>query len=222
MNRTLAQTIGLAALTAMLTVFVARVDGAPVEREAAGIVAGDSAGPRADSSVTVKWLNDANVLALVGTMNSRQIAAANVLLGAWHSDTVRALATSLLHEHSALQHSADSLAAMLHIVPVAPALTEQVNAAFQAQIDSILGNRGMAFDRAYVQQQIASHQLMADYLSQLSGEVEVAEVRDWIASANGIVAAQLTRIQGQQRALVVRDSIVADSIAKRAAARRKR
>jgi putative membrane protein len=155
-------------------------------------------------------------------MNGRQIAAANVLLGAWHSDTVRALATSLVHEHSELQHSADSLAAMLHIVPVAPALTGQVTAAFQAQIDSMLGNRGMAFDRAYVQEQIASHELMADYLNQLTGAVDAPEVRDWIASANGRVGAQLTRIRAQQRASVVADSVVADSLAKRAAARRKR
>src|SRR4051812_43130979 len=207
MDKALAQTIGLAALTAMLTVFVSHVGGAPVEREAAGTVVGDSLGPRADSSVTVRWLSDANVLALVGTINSRQIAAANVLLGAWHSDTVRALATSLVHEHSDLQHSADSLAAMLHIQPAAPALTEQVNAAFQAQIDSMLGNRGMAFDRAYVRQQVASHQLMADYLTQLSGAAELPEVRAWIESANGRVGAQITRIRAQQRALVVGDSI---------------
>lgn len=222
MDRTLAQTIGLAALTAMLTVFVAQVDGAPVEREAAGTVAADSAATRADSSVTVRWLSDANILALVGTMNAREISAANVLLGAWHSDTVRALATSLVREHSDLQHAADSLAALLHIAPVAPALTVQVNAAFQSQIDSLLGNRGMAFDRAFVQQQVASHQLMADYLTQLGGAASAPELRDWVQSANGRVSDQLTRIRAQQHGLVVADSIVADSLAKRAAARRKR
>jgi hypothetical protein len=221
MDRGLPQTIGLAVLTALLTVFVARVDGAPVVREAAGQIAADSVGPR-DSSVTIRWLNDANVLALVGTMNGRQIAASQIEAASAHSDTVRALATSLAKEYGDLQRSADSLGGMLHIAPAASALNAQVNAEFQAQIDSMMGKSGGALDRAYLSEQLASHKLMAGYLDQLDGVAEAPELRTWIESANGRVASQVTRIQGQQQALVVADSVVADSLAKRAAARRKR
>lgn len=222
MDRTLPQTIGLAVLAALLTVFVAQVDGAPVEREAGGTIAGDSLSRLADSTVDVKWLSDANVVALIGTMNGRQIAAADIMLASYHSDTVRALATSLAREHSDLQHSLDSLASTLNIVPASPALTAEVTAEFQAQIDSMLGNRGMALDRAYVQQQTLSHKLMASYLEQLGGAAQQPALREWIESAGGRVDGQLANIQGQQRAMVVADSIVADSLAKRAASRRKR
>ena len=100
MDRRLPQTIGLAVLTALLTIFVAQVDGAPVVREAAGRIAADS-GAR-DSAVTIKWLNDANVLALVGVMNGRQIAASQIEAASAHSDSVRALAVSLAKEYAEL------------------------------------------------------------------------------------------------------------------------
>ena len=222
MDRALAQTIGLAALTALLTLFVARVDGAPVTREASGVVLADSALTRGDSTITVKWLSDANVLALFNTMNGRQLAAHDIMLSSWHSDTVRALATLLVRAHTAMQRSADSLAGALGIVPVAPALTVQIRTEFQAQIDSMLRSRGMALDRAFVREQIDSHQLMANYLEQLAAASPTADVRTWIDAANAQVASQLTEITTQQRALVVADSIVADSLAKRAAARRNR
>jgi hypothetical protein len=222
MDRAWAQTIGLAGLTALLTVFVARVDGAPVVREAAGTVAADSAAAHRDSTVTIRWLGDANVLSLFNTMNGRQLAAQNIMLSSWHSDTVRALATSLLQAHTAMQRAADSLAGALGVAPIAPALSEQLTREFQAQIDSMLQNRGMALDRAFVQEQINSHTLMADYLEQLSGAARTPEVRGWLDAVNAQVGAQVTQLQTQQRAFAVADSIVADSLAKRAAARRSR
>jgi hypothetical protein len=221
MDRGLPQTIGLAALTALLTVFVARVDGAPVVREAAGRIAADSAGS-GDSSVAIKWLSDANVLALIATMNGRQIAASNIEAASAHSDTVRALATSVAKEYADLQRSADSLAGTLRVAPIAPALNAQIYAEFQTQIDSMLGKGGAQLDRAYMAEQLASNKLMGGYLEQLSGAAQAPELHTWIESADARVAAQSTRIQSQQRALAVGDSIVADSLARRASARRKR
>ena len=221
MDRRLPQTIGLAALTALLTIFVAQVDGAPVVREAAGRIAADS-GAR-DSAVTIKWLNDANVLALVGVMNGRQIAASQIEAAGAHSDSVRALAVSLAKEYAESQRSADSLAGMLHIAAVPSALNSQVYAEFQKQIDStMMGKGGAELDRAYLDEQVASHKLMGSYLDQLSGVAQAPELQAWIGAADGRVASQITRIQGRQRALVVADSVVADSLARRAAARRKR
>jgi uncharacterized protein DUF4142 len=221
MDRRLPQTIGLAALTALLTMFVARVDGAPVVREAAGQIAADSAAAR-DSSVTIKWLSDANVLALIGTMNGRQIAASQIEAAGTHSDSLRALAMSLAKESADLQQSADSLAGMLHIAAIPSALNAKIYAEFQTQIDSMMGKGGAELDRAYLNERLATQKLMSGYLEQLDGVAQAPELRTWIESADARVASQITRVQGQQRALFVADSIAADSLAKRAAARRKR
>src|ERR1041384_6576264 len=159
MDSSLTKTFGLAAITAVIATFAARADG-PMSGEAgeaAGTIAADSAdktggaavAPR-DSSVTPKWLNDANVLALIGTMNARQIAAADIELSSWHSDTVRALWASMARERAEMQHSVDSAAAALRVVPVPPAMAAQVTSAFQAQMDSTLGHRGASLAPASV------------------------------------------------------------------------
>jgi predicted outer membrane protein len=221
MDRGLPQTIGLTALTALLTVFVARLDGAPAQREEGGRIAADSGAAR-NAGVTIDWLSDANALALVATMNARQIAASQMEASNARSETVLGLATSLVKEHADLQRSADSLAGGLGLAAVAPALNEQIAAQFQAPIDSMTGRGGASLDRAYLDGQVASHKLMGSYLDQLSVVVDAPELRAWMESARGRVASQLTRIEGQQRALFVADSVAADSVAKRAAARRKR
>jgi hypothetical protein len=221
MDRGLAQTVGLGLLTACLTVFVARVDTAPA-REAGGTLAADSLGVRHDSAITIRWLNDANVIALVKTMNDRQIAAADLVLSAWHLDSVRVAATALIRQHTALQRSADSIAAVLQIAPVAPALTDSVRAAFQVHIDSMTSHVGYALDRAYLEQQVSTHALMTDYLTQLATVAQAPELRAWLESVKKQLAGQVTLVQAQQTALAVADSVRADSIAKRAEARKRR
>lgn len=224
MDRGLPQTIGLAALTALLTVFVARVDGAPVVREAGGRIAADSAVSRdSGTSVSIRWVTDANVFALLTTMNGRQIAASQTEASSARSDTVRAIATSLVKEYSDIQRTTDSLASALRVTAVPPALNAQVYAEFQGKIDSTMtGKGGAELDRAYLSEQLSSGKLMTDYLDQLSGATETPELRAWLDAVNGRVSSQTTRIQAQQRAMVVADSLVADSLAKRATARRKR
>lgn len=218
MDSGLLKTIGLALVTILITFFVARADGDA--NQAAGTIALDTAGLQRDTSVTPKWVDDANVLALIGTMNNRQMEAADLELSAWHSDTVRALAASMYRDHAALQRATDSVATEMHLVPVPSALGASVNAAFQAQIDSTMtGRGGMALDRGYVAQQLASHSLMATYLDQMAEVTERPELKAWLDTLGTRVDAQIARAKTAQATLAAADSIVADSLKKRAARR---
>ena len=183
--------------------------------EAAGDVAKDSAAPRDN----IKWLNDANVLAVLTTMNQRQVAAADAELSSWHVDTVRAFAAAMYREHTALQHSIDSLADAAHIVPVLPALGTMIRGQMQAQIDTINQHGGRGFDRAYVMQSVGGHQLMAQYLNQLSAVADAPAVETLIGSMSTVVQSQITRANAMRALFAVADSIAADS-AQRAAQRR--
>ena len=147
--------------------------------EVAGEVALDPAAARP----RIRWLNDANVLSLLGVMNSRQIAAADVELESWHLDNVRAFASTMAREHAELQHSADSLAEQLRIAPITPALAQVLAARMQAQVDTLRWRPGRSLDRAFLRQQVASHELMADYVANLTGVAERPEVQALLASA---------------------------------------
>src|SRR5262249_46270610 len=90
--------------------------------------------PQPDTTTTqgdnAVWITDANALAMLTAMNNRQIAIADVELEAWHSDTVRALASSVAHDNAGLQHSLDSLAPRLKLAPVMSALGQRIDSEF--------------------------------------------------------------------------------------------
>jgi putative membrane protein len=180
----------------------------PKTAQAAGEVARDSAAPRDN----IKWLNDANVLAMVTTMNQRQLAAADAELSTWHVDTVRAFAASMYREHTALQHSIDSLAEAVHIAPVLPALGTTIRGQMQAQIDTIYQHGGRGFDRAYVMQAVGGHQLMAQYLSQLSAVSDAPAVATLLGSLTTAVQSQIARANAMRALFAIADSVTADSV----------
>lgn len=190
--------------------------------ESAGEVSVDSSGARP----TVRWLTDANVLSLLSVMNYKQIAAADVELESWHLDNVRAFASTMAREHAELQHSIDSLAERIDIAPITPALAQTISAKLQRQIDSLRRSSSRSLDRAYLTQQVASHELMAGYVADLTGVAERPEVRALLGSIGDRVGHQLSRARALRASVVTADSVAAaDSAAKdraRLAARRAR
>ena len=216
MDSAFTKTIGLAIVTAVLATFVALADvGA---NEAAGTVAAADTTHR-DSTVTVRWLSDANVFSLLGVINGRQAALANAELQAWHSDTVRAFATGIAQSFAALQHSTDSLGTQLKIGPVVPAVQDSLVLALQPHIDTVNGSHGPQMDRMFVQQTIEMQQYLTDYVSQLSSVAQDPGLQALVDNAQERVASQLARAKQVQAMFAVADSIKADSLAQKAAAR---
>jgi len=193
----------------------ARTTAAPstATAEVAGEVARDSALP------AVRWINDANVLAIAAAMNYKQLAAADAELSTWHVDTVRAFAAQMAREHSAMQRTMDSIAGALQIEPVKPALGTLVQLRMQRQIDSIYMHDGRAFDRAFLDQQIAGHRLMQDYLVRLAAVAERPALQQVLTTAADSVRSQTARAVELRALFAKQDSAAADSAAKRAARR---
>lgn len=226
MDSGLTKTIGLAVLTAVLATFVALANGGAPPTEAAGVIAmGDSAhadSMQHDSTVTVHWLSDANILSLLGAIEARQTALADAELQAWHSDTVRAFATMVAHNAADVQHTADSLATKVRLVAIAPALQDTMLAQLQPHIDTVAMNRGPQMDRVFLQQTVAMQQLLSDDLAQMSGVASLPEVQAVLGSAQDRAASEIARVKQIQGMFVVADSITADSLARRAAVRHTR
>lgn len=220
MDTSLLKTFGLAVITVVITVFVMQASGSALN-QASGTLVVDTT--YHDSTVHPRWVNDGNLLAMIGTMNAKQLTAADLLLSAWHSDTVRDLAIAMTKQHTAMQRETDSLAARLDLAPVPSALGATVSAAFQRQTDSLItGRSGMKLDRGYVNQAVAGHTLMGSYLGEMSKVVDRPELKEWIDTLGTRVAAQLAYAKSVQAKMVVADSLVADSLAKRAARRARR
>ena len=200
------------------------VDSARIARSETktAVSGGEVALPATDSAPPEIWLNDANLLALMGAMNGRQIAAAEIELSTWHSDTIRDFALSMAREHSEIQRSIDSVVRTLKLAPVMPALAEVVVGEMQRQIDSINAHGGRALDRAYVRQAVAGHETMAKYATLLAAAAERPEVQSVLATASTRIAAQVNRAKAFDASLTKADSVAAaDSAANPVAYRRR-
>ncbi len=181
-------------------------------RPVAAVQSGGDVTADSSSVTNVDWLTDANILSLLAAMNSQQIAASDVELQAWRSDTIRALAAATARVHAELQHSADSLAAQLHIEPVAPALASQFTARMQLQLDSLNGYHPGGVDRAYIAQQVSAGQLMLGYLQGLAGSAQQPELQALLSTAAETVGGELTRARSLQMIYTRADSMaLADS-----------
>jgi putative membrane protein len=196
-----------------------------VVTEEGGEVVSDSAAKPAIGA----WLTDANVLSLLAAINRTQIDAADVMLRAWHSDTVRAFAASMAREHAELARSIDSVAMQAKLTPIAPAVTETMSAPFRASVDTLRWTRGIALDRAYVRQQVTSHQAMATQVAQLGSVAQRPEVQGLVSAAGARIGAQVERAKALDAEFAKTDSLKAaakaDSVARaeaRRAARRAR
>lgn len=221
MHSSIGATIAIGTVTALLAGFSAYGEMRAAPNEAGGTVVTDTSGVVRDSNASagsIRWLTDANVLSLVALMNARQVSAADAELQGWHSDSVRAFAASIAREHAEIQHSADSVAALTKIVPVAPAFAATVSAQMQAQFDSIIGHRSASLDRAFVQQQLASEALVNDYLDQLTATAERPEIQTFVATAAARVSAERAHATALLLSFTKADSVAAaDSAAARAA-----
>jgi predicted outer membrane protein len=184
-----------------------------------GEVVSDSTGKRNVGT----WLTDANVMSLLAAINRTQIQAADVELSAWHSDTVRAFAAGMAREHAEIARSIDSVATQAKLAPIAPAVIGTMSAPFLASVDTLRGQRGMGLDRAYVRQQLTSHQAMATQIAQLGSVAQRPEVQGLVSMTGTRVGAQIERAKALDAEFVKRDSIkaavIADSVAKAEARR---
>jgi hypothetical protein len=171
------------------------------------------------------WITDANAIALLTALNSRQIDAANVELDAWHTDTVKTFAVAVAHDHAQLQHTTDSLAEHLHLAPMRSALVVRIDSAFHFRIDSLRGLHGTQMEHAFVQQQVVAEQDIATYADELTGAARAPEVRALMQAAAGGARARLNRARAVAATLAIADSVkaakTADSAA-RAEARHRR
>jgi putative membrane protein len=186
---------------------------------------GDVAGEFMQEPVKGRWITDGNAVSLMATMNAKQIAAADVELSAWHSDSVRAFAQTLAREHAGIQHSVDSVAGVVHVSPVAPALAQPIGDSLQAAVETLKLSRGAGLDRAFVSNQVNSLAIVGRYVQQLSAAAERPELQAVLAGAATRVGTQLARARALQSSFAAGDSSAgksaADSAAMRAA-RRKR
>ena len=102
--------------------------------------------------------NDAQIAAIVVTANQVDIDAGNWAASHASADDVRAFATRMVTDHTAVNQSATDLAGRLHLTPEDNATAQSLKKGGDENVAHLKTLSGAAFDRAYVDHEVAYHE----------------------------------------------------------------
>jgi putative membrane protein len=101
--------------------------------------------------------NDAQIAHIAYTAGQIDVAAGRQALQRSHNRQVRAFAQTMVRDHEAVNHQAVALVTRLHVTPAANPTSAALDSQATATLRRLATLRGAAFDRAYVQNEIAFH-----------------------------------------------------------------
>lgn len=165
-----------------------------------GAMAGANAGTGA--SANAASMSDANILSVISMSNSNEIGTSKLAQSKATNASVKSYANDMVKDHTAMQGDADKVAKAAGITPEPPAgAGDQMKMHASQESDSLkAAAKGSAFDMAYINGQVADHQMTLDHLKQFQNSAQNAQVKDLVTKAIPKVQEHLDnakKIQGQ-------------------------
>jgi len=105
---------------------------------------------------------DPQIAAIVVTANQVDIDAGKLAASRSHSESVKTFAESMIKDHSAVNQSATELVHKLHVTPEDNATSRSLQQGGNQNLATLKDLQGAAFDRAYVDHEVAYHQSVLD------------------------------------------------------------
>ncbi|MDB5693479.1 MAG: putative outer membrane protein [Alphaproteobacteria bacterium] len=102
-------------------------------------------------------INDAQIAHIAYTAGQIDIAAGRQALARSHNKAVRAFAQEMVRDHKAVNDKALALVKKLHVAPQANPTSAALSKGAAAKLKELGHLSGRAFDRAYVQNEVAYH-----------------------------------------------------------------
>jgi putative membrane protein len=163
----------------------------PADTTAAAV----SAAPAPAGAVT-----DPQIAAIVVAANDVDIAAGQLARERGSNAEVKAFAERMVTDHTGVNKAATDLVTRLGVAPEPNATSQQLTSDGEAARQRLQGQSGAAFDRAYIDQEVAYHQAVLDAIDQtLIPGAQNAELKALLEQTRPAVAAHLEharRIQG--------------------------
>ena len=146
-------------------------------------------------------LTDANIVALLDEANMADSAAGSFALKKATNPEVKAFAKLMMGDHHALRAAGQQLAKKLSVTPQPPSddpvrgLAESEMAALRA------APKGPAFDRTYIDQEVAAHKAVLDLAEKSHEAAQNEELKKLIEQAKPVIEKHLDMAQQIQEKL---------------------
>lgn len=123
------------------------------------------------SGISLAWAQsgptDPQIAAIVVTANQVDIDAGKLAERKAHSKEVKAFGQRMVTDHSAVNKSAVELAGQLHVTPESNPTSESLKQGGEENMAALRKLHGKAFDKAYIDHEVAYHQAVIDALDKV-------------------------------------------------------
>jgi putative membrane protein len=145
--------------------------------------------------------SDPQIAAIVVTANQVDIDAGNLALSRAKSPDVKTFAQLMITDHSGVNQAATALVQKLHVTPEASPTSQSLQKGGDDNVAALKKLSGSAFDRAYVDHEVAYHQAVLDAVdTTLIPNAQNAELKALLVKVRPAFVAHLAhakRLQGE-------------------------
>lgn len=146
----------------------------------------------AQASAPAPDLSDPEVAHVAVTANTIDVDAARFALTRTRNADVRQFATTMIADHNAVNAQAAALAARLGVTPATNAVSQSLLSGATQARTALEPLQGAAFDRAYMDREVAYHQAVLDALDGLLIPTSSsAELKKLLVDVRPAIAAHL-------------------------------
>ena len=114
------------------------------------------------ASMSADGVNDAQIASIVVTANQVDIDAGQLAASRATSEEVKTFARLMVTDHSGVNKAATDLAAKLKVTPQNNPTSQSLKADGEKSLRHLKTLKGAAFDKAYVDHEVAYHQAVLD------------------------------------------------------------
>jgi putative membrane protein len=145
---------------------------------------------------------DPQIAAIVVAANQADIDAGRLAVRQGHDAQVKAFARQMITDHSAVNAAAVKLVTKLHVTPEANATSKQLTDGGVANRKALTPMHGAAFDKAYIDHEVAYHQAVLDAIDKtLIPSAKNAELKALLEQSRPAFAAHLEHAKQIQATL---------------------
>jgi putative membrane protein len=162
-----------------------------------------AAAPAPDTSKpAVPTINDAQIAHIAVTANAIDSTSGALAKTKASSKAVKDFAQTMVSDHMGVNKQAVALATKLNVTPEENDVSKQLMSGADQNIANLKGLTGAAFDKAYIDHEVAYHQAVLDALDKtLVPSAQNAELKDLLVKVRPAFVAHLERAKSIQASL---------------------
>jgi len=156
----------------------------------------------APAAVSAQAITDAQIAAIVVTANQVDIDAGKLASSKGSSEAVKAFGKQMVTDHTGVNKQAGDLVAKLGVKPEDNPTAQSIKAGGADNVRALSALSGAAFDKAYVDHEVAYHQQVLDAIDKtLVPGAQNAELKALLVKVRPAFAAHLQHAQDLQKTI---------------------